>query len=229
MTPFVSVLCPTRDRREFLPQLLRCYRQQAWPADRMELIVVDDGRDRVGDLLDAPDVRYEALDTRVPLGTKRNRLCELARGEILVNMDDDDWHPPDRVARSVALLEATGAQVVGKSEMAFYDCATDRIHQYPKIGDKHATAGSMAFLRTWWEQHRWAPDPHTEERQFLANFTARLAQFPCEAWEVVLCVAHGDNALPKNTRMPVVPLRLEDVVPDEAARAFYRSRGASDW
>jgi glycosyltransferase involved in cell wall biosynthesis len=229
MIPLVSVLCPTRDRRAFLPQFLRCYRAQTWPADRMELIVVDDGRDRVGDLLDAPDIRYEALDTRVPLGTKRNRLAELARGDIFINMDDDDWHPPDRVARSVALLQETGASVVGKSEMAFYDCATGRLHQTPRIGDKHATAGSMAFLRAWWEQHRWAPDPHTEERQFLANFTAKLAQFPCPAWEVVLCIAHGNNTLPKNTGMPRLPLKLEDVVPDEAARAFYRGCGEEDW
>jgi glycosyltransferase involved in cell wall biosynthesis len=231
MTPRISVLCPTRDRRPFIPNLLRCFRHQRWPADAIELIVVDDGRDPVGDLFTGlgDHVVYEHLPERVPLGTKRNRLCELARGEILVNLDDDDWSPPDRVSRSVELLTQTGVDVVGCSELAFYDVATDTIHQQPKIGPKHATAGSMAFRRSWWTTRRWAPDPHTEERQFLNNFTAKLAQFGCEPWRVVLAIAHGGNVLPKNRSMPTLPIRLEDVVDDAEAAAFYRGLGAEDW
>lgn len=229
MEPFVSVLCPTRDRRTFIPNLLAVYRSFDWPRDRIELIVVDDGADKVADLLSAPDIRYEALSTRVPLGTKRNRLCELAQGEILLNLDDDDWSPPDRVRRSVDLLFSTGADVVGKSEMAFYDVETDTLHQLPKIGDKHATAGSMAFHKRWWERKKWAPDPHTEERQFLDNFTAKLAQFPCPAWQVVLAIAHGGNVLPKNRAMPKLAWSLEEVVTDPEAVARYRSLPKDDW
>ncbi len=132
MVPFVSVLCPTRDRRAFIPNLLRCFRHQAWPADRMELIVLDDGRDSVADLLDGldPQIHYHRLDVVSPIGTKRNRLCELAQGEILVNLDDDDWSPPDRVARSVALLDERAVDVVGCSELAFYHVETDRIQTF---------------------------------------------------------------------------------------------------
>jgi glycosyltransferase involved in cell wall biosynthesis len=228
--PFVSVLCPTRDRRSFIPNLLRVWSRFDWPQDRLELVVVDDGIDRVGDLLvDLPGVVYEALDIRVPLGTKRNRLCELARGEILLNLDDDDWSPADRVRRSVKLLHETGADVVGKSEMAFYDVASGAIHQLPKIGNKHATAGSMAFQRAWWTRKKWAPDPHTEERQFLDNFTAKLSQFPCPAWQIVLAIAHGGNALPKNTKMPLAPVTLTDVVDDPTSLAFYQQLGGEDW
>ncbi len=231
MVPFVSVLCPTRDRRAFIPNLLRCFRHQAWPADRIELIVLDDGRDSVADLLDGvdPQIHYHRLDVVSPIGTKRNRLCELAQGEILVNLDDDDWSPPDRIARSVALLDERGVDVVGCSELAFYNVATDRIHQYPKVGPKHATAGSMAFRRAWWDRKKWAPDPHTEERQFLDNFTAKLAQFPCEPWRIVLAIAHGGNVLPKNTGMPALPIRLEDAVSDAEAVAFYRGFAEDDW
>lgn len=231
MPPLVSILCPTRDRRAFLPNLLRVVRAQDWPADRWELIVVDDGTDKVADVFENEPgpIRYEALDVRVPLGTKRNRLVELAQGDILINFDDDDHSPPDRIARSVALLDATGADVVGKSEMAFYDVASDRVHVYPKIGDRHATAGSMAFRRAWWDKHRFAPDPHTEERQFLANFTAKVAQFPCPPWEVVLAIAHGANILPKNTSLPLAPVGLDQIVADADARAFYRSLGQEDW
>jgi glycosyltransferase involved in cell wall biosynthesis len=228
--PTVSVLCPTRDRRAFLPGLLAVWSHQDWPADDRELIVVDDGQDRVGDVFAGlPNVRYEHLGVRVPLGTKRNRLCELAAGSLLVNFDDDDWSPPDRISRSVACLQAHGVDVVGKSELAFWNLATDTIHVQPKIGARHATAGSMTFRRSWWEKNAWRPDPHTEERQFLANFTAPLAQLDRPPWELVLAIAHGGNTLPKNTAMPRAGVTLDEVVSDPALRALYRSLREDEW
>lgn len=232
--PRVSLLTPTRDRRRFLPWLVAAVRRQDWPADRLELVVVDDGRDRVDDVFDGLDlggvhVVYEHLGTRVPLGTKRNRTAELATGEILVHLDDDDWYPADRVAKAVAHLRETGAEVVGTSPLAFWDAGTRAIHRIPKIGDKHACAGTMAYTKAYWEAHRFAPDPHTEERQFLQNFAAKLKQLPGEPWETVLCISHGENTLPKNTNMPVAPVALADVVTDAAQRAFYESLELDDW
>jgi glycosyltransferase involved in cell wall biosynthesis len=231
MLPLVSVLTPTRDRRAFLPQLLRYFNSQSYPADRLELIVVDDGRDRIDDLLPLhdPRVRYEHLDVRIPLGTKRNRLVELSRGDILVHMDDDDYYPPDRVERAVRTLQSTGAEVVGKSEIAFWDAESGGIHLYPKVGPKHVSAGTMAYPRAYWDKQKFAPDAHTEERQFLNNFTAKVAQLACEPWEVLLCISHGGNALPKNTGLPKLPLTLADIIPDPEVRAFYAQLDLDAW
>jgi glycosyltransferase involved in cell wall biosynthesis len=229
-TPLVSVICPTKDRREFIPQLLRVFRSQTWPADALELVVLDDGRDKVGDLLsDDPRIRYQQLSPRAPVGTKRNLLCELARGTYIVHMDDDDWHPPDRVARAVRLLDEHDVDVVGSSRLAFYDVETRGIHVTPLIGKKRACAGTMAYRRSYWEQHKWAPDPHTEERQFLQNFVAKLVQMDVEPWEVMLCISHGGNTLPKNTAMPRAPVSLEDVITDPEMRAFYDELDLDDW
>ena len=41
-TPFVSVVCPTWNRRAFLPYLLYIFQYQDYPADRLELIILDD-------------------------------------------------------------------------------------------------------------------------------------------------------------------------------------------
>jgi glycosyltransferase involved in cell wall biosynthesis len=229
--PFVSVLCPTRDRRAFLPRLIAMFQRQDWPKDRLELVVVDDGRDRVADLIpkDDPRIRYEALDQRVPLGTKRNRLCELANGEILVHMDDDDWFPDARVARAVEGLRTSGAEVVGTSDLAFWDYGSRAIHLVPRIGPKHVCAGTMAYPKTYWEKAKWAPDPHTEERQFLQNFAAKVAHLPGNPWDTVLCISHGENILPKNTHLPRAKVTLADVVTDPADRAFYESIDPDAW
>jgi glycosyltransferase involved in cell wall biosynthesis len=228
--PLVSVLCPTRDRRSFLPLLLDRFQAQTWPADRLELIVADDGADPIADALPAdPRIRLLRFETRLPLGTKRNALAEAARGTFCVHFDDDDWHPADRVARAVAALADPAVDVVGKTELAFWDLATDRIHVTPPIGRRHVTAGSMAYRRSYWEAHRFMPDPHTEERQFLQNFAARVAQLDGPAWETVLALAHGGNTLPKNPSMPRAPITPADIIPDAARRAALRALLDDGW
>lgn len=229
-TPFVSILCPTRDRREFLPRLLAYVQRQTWPADRRELVIVDDGRDAVGDLVEGlPGVVYEHVGDRIALGTKRNRTVELAQGEILVHMDDDDWYPPDRVEKAVAHLQATGADLVGTSRLAFWDVGTRAVHVMPFIGPKHAHAGTMAYRRSYWEGRKWEPDPHGEERQFTNCWDAKLEQLPGEPWETVLCISHGGNTLPKNPRHPKADVTLADIVADPADRAFYEGLDDDDW
>jgi glycosyltransferase involved in cell wall biosynthesis len=100
MPPFVSVLTPTNNRRFFLEQLLRNYAQQDYPAARRELLVLDDGSDRVEDIFSGvPGVRYVRSDEVQTIGRKRNRLIDMARGDVIVHMDDDDYYPPGSAAR----------------------------------------------------------------------------------------------------------------------------------
>ena len=49
--PFVSVCTPTYNRRQFIPQRIECYKQQTYPKELMEWIVVDDGEDSVEEIL----------------------------------------------------------------------------------------------------------------------------------------------------------------------------------
>lgn len=228
--PLVTLVTPTRNRRAFIPQLVRCVRAQTWPADRLEWILLDDGTEPIADLLpDEPWVRLVRADHRIPIGTKRNQLCELASGEIIVHLDDDDWHPPDRVQRSVDALTEGEADICGTSSLLFYDVASDALHTIPAVGEHHVCAGTMAYKRTYWEGQHFAEVPHTEEREFLVNFTVPMTQLAGEPWRLLVCISHGDNVLPKNTGLPRSPLSLDDVVPDAEARAFYRSLEQDDW
>jgi hypothetical protein len=86
----------------------------------------------------------------------------------------------------------------------------------------------MAYRRSYWERHRFKPEPHTEERQFLDNFEARVAQLEGEPWRTVLCIAHGGNALPKHPSAPVLPYGPEAIVPD-ADRGFYADLQLDAW
>jgi glycosyltransferase involved in cell wall biosynthesis len=95
MFPFVSIITPTYNRRRFIPYLIQMVEHQDYKKTRMEWIILDDGQDKVKDLIDEakkrmPFIRYIELDEKLTIGAKRNRLNDEAKGQIIVAMDDDD-------------------------------------------------------------------------------------------------------------------------------------------
>ena len=106
--PFVSICTPTFNRRPFIPFMLKCFEQQDYPKDRMEWIIIDDGTDKIGDLVaQHPQVKYYPLEKKLLLGQKRNLMHDMTKGDILVYMDDDDYYPPERVSHAVDILQKT--------------------------------------------------------------------------------------------------------------------------
>ena len=75
--PFVSICTPTFNRRPFFTMIKQCFLKQDYPQDRMEWIIVDDGTDPIGDLVeDIPQVKYFRYEEKMPLGKKRNLMHE---------------------------------------------------------------------------------------------------------------------------------------------------------
>src|SRR5262249_937937 len=102
VTPLVTAVMVTRNRTGLARRALECLAAQTWP--RLELVVVDDGDEDYASLL-APfaarfAVRYlrRRREPGVLLGALRNVGLEAARGELIVQWDDDEWYDPARVA-----------------------------------------------------------------------------------------------------------------------------------
>lgn len=103
--PFISICTPTFNRRPFILNLIKCVDSQTYPKDKMEWIIVDDGTDKIEDLVsDHPLVSYFKFDKKLTLGKKRNVMHNKAHGSIIVYMDDDDYYPPERVSHAVETL-----------------------------------------------------------------------------------------------------------------------------
>jgi uncharacterized protein YqgC (DUF456 family) len=113
----------------------------------MEWIIYDDGSDPVGDLfkdLPLPNIRYIYNGVKQKIGYKRNRLNELARGHIVVAMDDDDYYPPERVHHVVQMMRANPRYMVaGSSEIyMYYQDITDgvKLNNTENVGQKNLFA-----------------------------------------------------------------------------------------
>ena len=84
--PFVSICTPTFNRRPFFPCIIQCYLNQLWPKNRMEWIIIDDGTDKIEDLVGGvPGVKYFKYDTQMVLGKKRNLMHEKCSGDIIIS------------------------------------------------------------------------------------------------------------------------------------------------
>src|SRR5215218_4381370 len=72
--PLVTCIMPTCDRRRFVPHAVDCFLRQDYP--NVELLIVDDGRDAVEDLVPArAGIRYMRMDRTLRIGAKRNEAC----------------------------------------------------------------------------------------------------------------------------------------------------------
>src|SRR4051794_13589407 len=109
--PRVSVLMPVHNAAAFVEEGLRAVLAQDYPADRLHLIVVDDGSTdgtaAILDVLEAehPDrvqVIHQANQGQV---AAVNRAAQEAEGDLLALLDADDVGPADKIAREVALLQ----------------------------------------------------------------------------------------------------------------------------
>lgn len=196
--PFVSICTPTFNRRPFIPFMLKCFEQQDYPKDRMEWIIVDDGTDKIGDLVaQHPQVKYFPLDKKLVLGQKRNFMHDMTKGDILVYMDDDDYYPPQRVSHAVDMLQKTpSALCAGSSEIYIYFKHIQKMYQFGPYGPNHSTAGTFAFKRELLKMTRYEDGAAlAEEKHFLKNYTIPFVQL--DPLKTILVFSHEHNTFDK--------------------------------
>lgn len=167
-SPLVSCIMPTRDRRELVPQAIRQFLRQDWP--NAELIVVDDGTDKVADLIPPdPRIRYLALDERRTIGAKRNLACEAARGEIILHWDDDDWMADRRIRAQAEHLLASGADLSGLPSLYFHEPATGDTWQFTSPARPQAwiAGATFCYRKSLWRALPFEDVDIGEDMRFL--------------------------------------------------------------
>jgi glycosyltransferase involved in cell wall biosynthesis len=198
--PLVSCIMPTYNRRDFIPVALECFLAQDYI--NRELLVVDDGEDAVGDLLEGqPGVRYLRLKERTSIGIKRNIACGVARGEVILHWDDDDWFGRQRLSRQVEPILCREADITG----LMCDCVlllpsgecwalTPELHRSMFVGNVHGA--TLAFRRALWLKNLRYPDVSlAEDADFLRGALARGMRLKrLRNGGLFIHVRHGRNA-----------------------------------
>lgn len=231
--PPVSILTPTYNRKRFIPACIACIQAQEYPKERIEWVILDDGTEPIWEIV-APyektmNIRYIRSEEKMTIGAKRNRLHKEARGEILVNMDDDDYYYPERVKHAVMTIIGRKANLVGSSCNTLYFTDDKSVWEVGPYGLNHGTFGTMAYTKKYAMEH---PCDETvafaEEIQFTNTYKEPLVQLDYRKVMIVMC--HKENTFSKNklrtdgnpnTRK--TSMKLTKMIGDKKLRYFYVS------
>jgi glycosyltransferase involved in cell wall biosynthesis len=197
--PLVSCIMPTTDRRPFVAIALASWAAQDYP--NREVIVVDDGADPVGDLVEqVPGAQYIRLAVRASIGEKRNLACRAARGVIIAQWDDDDFYASDRLSYQCEPILAGRADITGLEnryvlqlpEGRFWTTSA-RVHRMMFVGD--VVGGTLVYRRSLVERGAAYPNLSiAEDAAFLRAAMARGARLSrLENPGVFVYVRHGRN------------------------------------
>lgn len=164
--PLVSCVMPTWNRRPFIAQAIESFLSQTYP--RKELIILDDGDDSIRDLVPKKKIiRYVRIDQRISTGMKRNKCCELAKGELICHFDDDDWSAPGRVENQVKRLIESGRPITGYSTLIFWDTLLKQAKRYISRTPGYVCGTTLMFRRKFWESHRFTDKQMASDNDFI--------------------------------------------------------------
>jgi hypothetical protein len=173
--PSVSVITITRDRRPFIPLAKYCFIAQAYPENKLEWVIVDDGKDQIKDLVtDIPNVKYVLVDEPLTIGAKRNLGIENASHDILVMMDDDDVYPNNSILARVAhMLAEPRKECLFSTTIPCYE-----IHEKKSFMNvppitlpmcQRVSEATLCFTRKFWEEGKFPDKQVAEGDAFIRN------------------------------------------------------------
>ena len=190
--PTVCAILLTADRPEYARRAVECFRRQTYTGPKRLLVIASGVYDEPrggGDLY--PDVilgvsRYE----QATIGTLRNFAGEATAcldAEILIHWDDDDYSHPNRIAEQVALLQSSGADVVGYREILFWRepfgrciCRGDGLMGmrcdahgeawlYSNPDPRYCLGTSLCYWRKTWERKPFEATSQGEDVRFCTG------------------------------------------------------------
>ena len=193
----ITAVCPTSEtRREFLPNVVKCFLSQTF--SNSELLIVDEastpwlGKGQFGSR-----VRYEFrkdTGTKMRIGAKRNYTNSLATGEIIVHFDDDDWSSPDRLADQYQLLVGSGKQMVGFHDLLYLRLKDRTFWKYLFQGKPpYATGTSQMYYRSLWEKYPFRQVGVGEDSAFSLAMAEKGLLASIVGRKMIVAVAHPGN------------------------------------
>ena len=204
--PNVTIVTPTYERRDLFSIALMNFDNFIYPKEKIEWIIIDDSEDErysVKDMLPRrPNIRFVKIKSktgeRISVAAKRNFGAQLAKHDIIVHMDDDDYYPPESVlARVKLLIKYPEIGCVGCSMIGNYDLMNDK-SQISTDGTLSISEATMAYRKWFWEERHFDENDRTAEYyKFIVDRYNQVMDVPYTF--ILYAITHVSN-LTQGTR-----------------------------
>lgn len=178
-SPDVSIVLATR-RKNLIPQILKQIERQSYT--HLEVILAIHGDSTNSDEAELAINSFGGNlvrlynDSSLPFGDVLNKASEVASGQLLTKMDDDDWYGPNHIEDLVLAREYSGAELVGApvefSYLEGLDITTRRDH----VGERftgHVAGGTIMLSKNDLKQvGGWRPVNSSVDRSLIDSMQA---------------------------------------------------------
>lgn len=197
--PYVTIVTLTHNRREFFPLALSNYLGTDYPQDRLEWRIIDDSDPdhKVQDLIPKDsNIHYHYVDPSHTIASKRNLGVQLAKGELIAMMDDDDIYLPRHLLLRVANLQFYQKQCCYCSSIACFHInkiiSTINVPPLPWPPETRVAEASLLFTKSFWEKRTFnAEDVGREGISFLKGRYQSCVEV---SWkEIMVSLLHSKN------------------------------------
>lgn len=205
--PKVSILIPTYNRRHFLPLIMTNLYCQSYPKNKLEVVIVDDGKDPL--FLNNDEVQLVSQKVGIPInyvrdtrrhygiGEKRNLCVKHAKNKTLINMDDDDIYFPDYIKYSVEVLKNGNYGLVGSPEMLFlYPHHNWKVSGIRCEAKRQIHEATMCFTKKHFNSMGGFVKKGNGEGSKLVDWNDKKC-CKTEVNKCMICVAHKNNSVDK--------------------------------
>ena len=206
--PTVSLLTPTFGARfKYLSLAWKWIYEQDYPHDLMEWVILTDTdeesdalKNQLRSLSTPPKIQINIQSTKEKrcIGEKRNLLNNISSGDILINIDDDDYYFPSRVNHAVKKLtnsSSNNAELAGSRYLPVF-FTDDQAIWVSDPGKNRACAGSFAYKRSLKEKS-WYPNAQNGEEIGFTDYW-EIPIVDLDPFSTMICVAHENNTFDKN-------------------------------
>jgi hypothetical protein len=195
--PNISVITLTHDRRPFIPLVKYGLIAQTYPLEKIEWVIVDDGKDQIKDLVsEIPNVKYVLVDEKMKIGAKRNLAVESASHDILVMMDDDDVYPSNSILARVAhMLAEPRKECLFSTVIPCYNIhETKSFMNVPPIKlpmCERVSEATLCFTRDFWKAGGFPDQQIGEGGAFVRGREQMCREFSPQ--DVIVSLIHKQN------------------------------------
>jgi glycosyltransferase involved in cell wall biosynthesis len=136
-------------------------------------------------------VRATWITSTEPMGTCRNLCNEAAKGDVIIQIDDDDWQHPNRLVKQCKALMREKTELVGSSWLYCLHAPTKTASRISFWDVPNALPGAtLAYYKSAWQRNPYQPI-QAEDGPFVQAFTREKTAYDMKDPKLLVYLRHG--------------------------------------